>query len=294
MIPQIIAKNKKAEFMKKVVITVDSAADLPKDIAEKYGIGIMPMNVIINGEEKKDGVNITASEIFDYVDNTGKIPKTSAVPPAEYTEFFERFIKDGNAVVHLSFCSELSSTCRNAKISASTLENVYVVDTLNLAGGIGLLAIKGCMMRDNGFSAEQISERLSEFVPCAKVSYLLDNIDFLRRSGRCSAAKAFGAALLSVKPCAAMVNGRIDVVKKYVGKSKAVRLQYANEQLVNTDSIDFSTAFIYHSGVEKSELDNIAKLLKNKGFDDVITAFTGCMISLHSGRNALGIHYLTK
>ena len=62
MIPQIIAKNKKAEFMKKVVITVDSAADLPKDIAEKYGIGIMPMNVIINGEEKKDGVNITASE----------------------------------------------------------------------------------------------------------------------------------------------------------------------------------------------------------------------------------------
>ncbi len=280
--------------MKKVVITVDSAADLPKDIAEKYGIEIMPMNVIINSEEKKDGVNITASEIFDFVDNTGKIPKTSAVPPVEYTEFFERFIKDGSSVVHLSFCSELSSTCRNAKMSACNYDDVYVIDTHNLAGGIGLLAIKGSEMRDKGLGAKEICEKLSELVPYTKVSYLLDNIDFLRRSGRCSAAKAFGVSLFSVKPCAAMVNGKIEVVKKYMGKSKAVRLQYANEQLENTDKIDFSTAFIYHSGVEKSELENIAKLLKNKGFEDVITAFTGCMISLHSGRNAMGIHYLTK
>ncbi len=280
--------------MKKVVITVDSAADLPKNIAEKYGMEIMPMNVIIDGEERKDSVDITASEIFDYVDNTGKIPKTSAVPPAEYTDFFEKFTKDGKAVVHLSFCSELSSTCRNAKMAASHSDDVYVIDTLNLAGGISLLALKGCEMRDSGLSADEIYRNLSELVSHAKVSYLLDNIDFLRRSGRCSAAKAFGISLLSVKPCASMVNGKIEVIKKYMGKSKAVRLQYANEQLKNTDEIDFSTAFIYHSGVDSEELSEIGKLLKNKGFEQIITAFTGCMISLHSGRNAMGIHYLTK
>ena len=151
--------------MKRVVITADSAADLPKNIADKYGIEIMPMNVIIDGEEKKDSVDITASEIFDYVDNTGIIPKTSAVPPAEYTDFFEKFTKDGKDVVHLSFCSELSSTCRNAKMSASNYENVYVIDTHNLAGGIGLLAIKGCEMRDNGLGAKEIYEKLSERVP---------------------------------------------------------------------------------------------------------------------------------
>ena len=280
--------------MKNVVITVDSAADLPKNVADKYGIEIMPMNVIIDGEEKKDGVGITASELFDYVENTGRIPKTSAVPPAEYTEFFERFTKEGKAVVHLSFCSELSSTCRNAKMASENMKNVYVIDTHNLAGGISLLAIKGCEMRDNGFSAEEISKKMTELISDARVSYILDSIDFLRRSGRCSAAKAFGANLFSVKPCAAMVDGKIEVIKKYIGKSKAVRLQYANEQLENTDNIDFSTAFIYHSGVDKSELSEIEKLLENKGFEQVITAFTGCMISLHSGRKAVGIHYLMK
>lgn len=280
--------------MKNVVITVDSAADLPEDIADKYGIEIMPMKVIIDGVEKKDGVDITASELFDYVENTGKIPKTSAVPPAEYTEFFEGLTKGGKSVVHLSFCSELSSTCRNAKMASESMGNVYVIDTRNLAGGISLLAIKGCEMRDNGLSAEKISRNLTELIQDAKVSYILDSIDFLRRSGRCSAAKAFGANLFSVKPCAAMVDGKIEVIKKYVGKSKAVRLQYADEQLENTDNIDFSTAFIFHSGVDKSELSEIEKLLKNKGFEQVITAFTGCMISLHSGRKAMGIHYLKK
>ncbi len=280
--------------MKNVVITVDSAADLPKNIADKYGIEIMPMNVIVDGEEKKDGVDITAAELFDYVENTGRIPKTSAVPPAGYAEFFERFTKDGKAVVHLSFCSELSSTCRNAKMVSESMKNVYVIDTHNLAGGISLLAIKGCEMRDNGADAEEISKKITESVSDARVSYILDSIDFLRLSGRCSAAKAFGANLFSVKPCAAMVNGKIEVIKKYMGKSKAIRLQYANEQLENTDKIDCSTAFIYHSGVDKSELSEIEKLLKNKGFEQVITAFTGCMISLHSGRNALGIHFLQK
>ncbi len=278
--------------MKKVVITVDSAADLPRDVAERYGIEIIPMYVLMNGEERKDGVNVTAPEIFDFVDNTGEIPKTSAISIGEYTDFFERFLKDGSAVVHLSFCSELSSTCRNAKMAASALDGVYAIDTKNLAGGISLLAIRGCEMRDKGMSASEIYSGLSALIPSVRVNYLLNSIDFLRRSGRCSSAAAFGANLLSIKPCAAMIDGKIEVVKKYRGKAKAARLQYASEQLEKYNNFDYSTAFIYHSGVERSELDAVEKMLRNKGFEQVITAFTGCMISLHSARGALGIHFI--
>lgn len=280
--------------MKKVVITADSAADIPREIAEKYGIEIMPMHVIIGNCEKNDGVDITASEIFDYVEKTGEIPKTSAVSPGEYIDFFGRFTSEGKAVVHLSFCSELSSTFRNARIASARLTDVYPLDTRSLAGGIALLALKGCRMRDEGLSAEGIYSNLSAFVPRTKVSYILDDINYLKRSGRCSAAAAFGANFLSIKPCAAMVEGKIDVVKKYRGKTQAVRLQYANEQLESNKNIDYSTAFIYHSGVDNAELSVIAEMLGNKGFEQVITAFTGCMISLHSGRNALGIHFLEK
>lgn len=280
--------------MKKVVITADSAADIPSGIAEKYGIEIMPMHVIIGSDEKNDGVDITAPEIFDFVEKTGEIPKTSAVSPGEYIDFFGRFTAEGKAVVHLSFCSELSSTFRNARIASARLSDVYPLDTRSLAGGIALLALKGCEMRDEGLSAEEIYSRLSALVPKTKVSYILDDINYLRCSGRCSAAAAFGANLLSIKPCAAMVDGKIDVIKKYRGKTQAVRLQYADEQLKSLDNIDYSAAFVYHSGVDKAELSVIAEMLENAGFEQIITAFTGCMISLHSGRNALGIHFLEK
>lgn len=280
--------------MKKVVITADSAADLPKNIAEEYGIEIMPMHVILNEKEKNDGVDIGAPELFDYVEKTGEIPRTSAVSPGEYCEFFEKFTSENMAVVHLSFCSALSSTCRNARMAADNYGDVYVVDTLNLGGGIALPALIACGMRDNGMSAKEISDKISAEIHKVKVSYLLESIDFLRKSGRCSAAAALGANLLGIKPCAAMVNGKIEVIKKYRGKAKAVRLQYANEQLKNAENIDFSTAFIYHSGVCESELREIEELLKIAGFKRVIIAFTGCMISLHSGRNALGIHFISE
>lgn len=280
--------------MKNVVITVDSAADIPNEIALKYDIKIMPMHVIIGSEERNDGTGISAAEIFDYVEKTGEIPKTSAVSPGEYIDFFTRFTQDGKAVVHLSFCSELSSTFRNSRIASARLNNVYPLDTRSLGGGIALLALKGCEMRDKGMSAEEIYSHLSSLVPKSRVSYILDDINYLRNSGRCSSAAAFGANLLSIKPCAAVVDGKIDVIKKYRGKIKAVRLQYAEEQLDSYKNIDFSTAFIYHSGADKTELDAIAEMLKNAGFKQVITAFTGCMISLHSGRNALGIHFLEQ
>lgn len=278
--------------MKQVVITADSAADLPKETAEKYGIEIMPMYVVFGGEAKKDNVEISAHEIFDYVEKTGEIPKTSAVSVGEYIDFFSKFTKKGLAVVHLSFCSSLSSTHRNAKLAASGLDGVYVLDTLSLGGGISLLALKGCEMSEAGLSEEEIHSELQSLIPSCRVSYLLDSIEFLRRSGRCSAAASFGANLLSIKPCAAMIDGKIEVIKKYRGKGQAVRLQYTAEQLDKFKNIDFSAAFVYHSGVDKSELNAVEDMLKKAGFRRIITAFTGCMISLHSAKGALGIHFI--
>ena len=81
--------------MKQVVITADSAADIPNEVAEKYDIKIMPMHVIINGKEKNDGIDISAFEIFDCVEKTGEIPKTSAVSPGEYLDFFGRITSEG-------------------------------------------------------------------------------------------------------------------------------------------------------------------------------------------------------
>lgn len=280
--------------MKKVVISADSAADLPKDIAQKYGIKIMPMHVNTGGKTLREGIDVFGRDIFDCVEKTGLIPKTSAVAPGEYMDFFAEAVKKGYAVVHLSFCSGLSSTCRNAVIASARMGDVFVLDTKNLGGGIGLLAIKACQMRDSGLSAEEIFTRLRAMVDRVKVSYLLDSIEYLKISGRCSAAAVFGANLLSIKPCAGMVDGKIEILKKYKGKIKAVRLQYVSEQLEKYSDIDYSTVFVYHSGVDADEIAVITEMLRSAGFSEIIVGETGCMISLHSARGALGVHFILK
>lgn len=278
--------------MKKVIISVDSAADIPRELAAEKGIEIMPMYVVADRQTMRDGINVDGRWIFNYVERTGIIPKTSAVSPAEYMDFFAPFVKGGAAVVHLSFCGALSSTHRNAVLASARSGDVFVLDTKNLGGGIGLLALKACEMRDNGVPAEEIYSELKTLVPKARVSYLLDSVEFLRLGGRCSAASALGASLFSIKPCAGMVDGRIEILEKFKGRSKAARSLYTDRLIEKYPCADKSAAFIYHSGVDGAELEDAAKKLRNAGFRKIITAENGSIISLHSAPKAFGIHFM--
>ncbi len=279
--------------MKNVVISVDSAADLPQDFAKENGIEIMPMLVVTNGTVRRDGVDISGKDVFEYVEKTGVIPKTSAVSPGEYMDFFAPFIESGAAVVHLSFCGALSSTHRNAVIASARMGDVLVLDTKNLGGGIALLALKGCEMRDKGMPAEEIYSELKALVPKAHVSYLLDSVDFLHLGGRCSALSALGASLFSIKPCAGMVDGKIEILSKYKGKSKEAREKYVSDLIADHPYADKTAAFLCHSGVDGNELEATAEKLRKAGFRKIITAENGSIISLHSAPNAMGVHFLS-
>lgn len=278
--------------MKKIIISVDSAADLPKNFAEENGIEIMPMYVIADRKEFRDGIDIDGKGIFEYVEKTGRIPKTSAVSPNEYAEYFSALTSGGAEVIHFSFCSLLSSTHRNAVIAANQLDGVHVIDTKNLGGGIGLLALKGCSMRDKGISAEVICAEAEKLIPKTRVSYLLESVEFLRLGGRCSAVSALGANLFSIRPCAGMVDGKIEILEKFKGKSDAARVKYTENILEKYPYADKSAAFIYHSGIGESELGYAAEKLRNAGFEKIITAENGSIISIHSAPRAFGIHII--
>ena len=278
--------------MKKLIISVDSAADIPDETAKKYGIEIMPMCVVADKNILRDGIDIDGKRIFDYVDKTGVIPKTSAVSPAEYADYFAPFISSGASVLHISFCGELSSTHRNAVLAASRTDDVFVLDSKNLGGGIGLLALKACEMRSNGLPPEEIYSELKALIPKTRVSYVLNSVEFLRLGGRCSAASAFGASLLSIKPCAGVVDGKIEILEKFKGKGKAVRALYTDRLLEKYPLADKSVAFIYHSGIDSEELEDAAKKLRKVGFAKIIIAENGSIISLHSAPKAFGIHFI--
>ena len=141
----------------KVKISTDSTCDLPREFIERYDIGVLPLYIIRDGVSLRDGIDITAQDMYEYTERTGKLCSTSAVTVADYTAAWTEWLKDADAVVHVAFSSELSASCNNARIAAGEFTNVTVVDSLNLSTGFGQLVIDAAIMAGAGHSPEEIA-----------------------------------------------------------------------------------------------------------------------------------------
>lgn len=279
--------------MKSVVITVDSPADLPKELAEQFNISTIPLHIILDGNNYSDCVDIFPEDIFKAYAEKHILPTTSAIPIGEYEDFFKSFTDNGFAVVHLSLSSEISSTHRNAVIAAESFEDVYVVDSRHLTTSITLLALKAAEMRDNGKSASEIAEEITKLTDYVVTSFVLDDLEFLSKGGRCSALAAFGANVFSIKPSIDMVDGALHISKKYRGKTNDVQIRFALDKISEYDDIDYSRLVIVSAGVEDAQVATVKSAIEEKyTFDEIILAKAGCTITSHCGKNTLGILFM--
>ncbi|MBE6082790.1 MAG: DegV family protein [Tissierellaceae bacterium] len=276
-----------------IVITSDSACDLSADIVDKYNVKIIPLHVSIGDKDYKDCVNLMPDDIYRIYDKTGLLPKTSATNVLEYVEFFKQFTAKGCSVIHISLSSQVSCVYQNATLAASELSNVYVLDSLNLSTGIGLLVIKACEMRDRGLTAPDIVKNLEKLIPCVNTSFVVDSLEFLHKGGRCSSITVVGANILHIKPCIEVAEGNMRLVKKYRGKLKNAIYNYVQERLKTTTDIDYSRIFITHSGVDGDIIEMVKNIIKeNSIFKEILVTRAGCTVTSHCGSNTLGILFV--
>lgn len=284
--------------MKDVVITADSTCDLPSHIIKENNIIITPLSILLGEKSYLDGVDIFPKDIYDYVDKTGDLPKTAAVTPAQYYEFFEEITSQGKSVVHIGLSSAISSSYQNACIAASEFEDVYCIDSKSLCMAMGLLVLKACDFRAKGFDAKKISNRVNSIVAKVSTTFVLNDLEYLHKGGRCSSVAKFSANILGIKPSIAVdpQTGTLDVAKKYRGKMDVVYKQYINDCLKDINKIDPSRIVIANSGGISPDIISFAKgVIEGKDkFAQVITADAGCTISSHCGPKTLAIFYIKK
>ena len=280
---------------KHVYITADSPCDLPGDLIEKYDIRITPLTIILGMESHLDGVDVHIEDLFAYHERTGETAKTSAIAPQTYIDLFQELTRDGGEVVHIGLSSKISSTCQNAKIAASEVPGVYVIDSLALHTGMSHLILEACSRREQGMDAARIAQEVTALVPKVQTTFMVNTLDYLKAGGRCSALTAFGANLLSIKPCIGMSEGSLGVIKKYRGKVDKVYKQYIDDRLADLTNVDTRRAFVSHSALEEGFFNSLVDYVKQKGiFQQVLTSVTGCTICAHSGPDAFALIYMTK
>lgn len=280
---------------KKVIITSDSTCDLSKELIEKYNIKILPMGVTLGEKLYSDGVDITPDKIYAYFEETGTLPKTSAINMTDFADFFEKYTSEGYAVINFTISSEMSTTFNSSRLAAEEFEDVYTIDSRNLSTGIGLLVLKAAEMAANGESAEAIVAEINNTIGRVDASFVIDKLNYLHKGGRCSAVAALGANLLKLKPCIEVKEGKMGVGKKYRGKYADVLKEYVAERLQNSDDIEFDRIFITHAGCDEQIVNDVYEQVKaTLPFNEILLTRAGCTVSSHCGPDTLGILFIRK
>lgn len=279
----------------KVIITSDSTCDLSSELKARYHIETVPLYIIMNGTSYRDGLDISPDDIYRFVEQNKKLPTSSAATVADYQDFFQKFISEGNTVVHIGLGSKFSASVNNAAIAAKELNGVYVVDSQNLSTGTGLLVLAAADLRNQGLAAAEIAHEVQKLVGQTRASFVIDRLDYLYKGGRCSALAALGANLLNLKPLIEVKDGAMGVGKKYRGKIEQVMPQYAKQRLEAFPKIRSNRIFITHSGTSAENVNAVKKAVEAYGrFDEILVTRAGCVISNHCGYNTLGVLFITE
>lgn len=280
---------------KPVIIASDSTCDLNEELIKRYDVRIEPLSVELGDEVYRDGVDVDPDRIYAHYEATGQLPKTAAPNIADFVSFFGELTADGSEVVFFTISAEMSSTYNNARIAAEEFEGVYVVDTRNLSTGGGLLVVTAGELAKQGKSAKEIAAYCTALTPRVSASFVVDDLEFLHKGGRCSAVAAFGANVLQLKPCITVHGGKMGVGKKYRGKFASVLQKYIADQLGDGSGVELDRIFVTHAGCDEAIYNACIEQVKSIApFGEVLLTRAGCTISSHCGRNTLGVLFIRK
>ena len=279
----------------KIKIMSDSTCDLSRELVEKYDIGIVPLIVVKDGKEHNDGINLTPADIFAHVAAGGDLCSTAALGVGEYQAHFEKYAGEYDGVLHINISSEFSSSYQNACLAADEFENVKVVDSRNLSTGQGLVVLKACELAQTCQSLEQLQQQVQEFTSRVEASFLLDQLKYMVKGGRCSAVVALGANLLNLKPCIEVKDGKMSVVKKYRGNYAKCLSSYVKDRLADREDLDKETLFVTHTVITDECRDSVTAAIDTYAdFENIYWAEAGCTVSCHCGPGTLGVLFVRK
>lgn len=278
----------------KIKLVTDSASDITKEDAKKLDCAIVPLSVILGDKSYTDGVDVTAEDIYKYVDKNNVLPKTAANNEYTYEEVFKKYSSSYDAVVHVALSSGISASCNNAEAAAKKFNNVFVVDSLSLSSGLALLLYKARELADEGKTGKQIAETLNKLTHKVQASFVVETLDYLKMGGRCSMLQALGANVFKIRPSLVLINGKIIAGKKHRGKQIEVIKSYVADILATHPNADLSRCFVTHSKINPEYAEVVKQAAKEFGFNEVLEREAQCTIVSHCGPGTIGLLYIDK
>jgi len=268
-----------------VTVVTDSVANLPADVTEKYGIPIVPLRIVWDGEVFRDGVDITPQEFYVRLQEDKRMPTTSTIAPEELLQVLRPPAEEGKSIVAIFLAHELSATvdvAQKVQLLAPTLP-LHVVDSRTAAMAEGFVVLEAARAAADGATVEQVVARAQEMIPRVHILGVVETLEYLRRGGRIGAAAAFLGSMLQMKPIVGIPPGHGSVI----GVARPRTWKNAIEQMLELMGEEVGERPVHAAighGAREEEAHALAEALRQR-FDVqelYITYFTPVM-GVHTG-----------
>lgn len=279
----------------KVNIIVDSTTDLRPGLRDQFTV--VHLTVSFGDKEYVDGVTISHKEFYEKLIESDVLPTTSQATPAAFEAVFARVAERGETAVVLTLAAGLSGTYQSAVIAAEEYPGiVHVVDGTSVAIGTGILAEQALRYRDQGLSAGEIAEKLEQDKGRIHVVALLDTLEYLKKGGRISSAVAVAGGILSIKPVAAVKDGKIVMLGKARGSKQGNNLLV--QEIQKAGGVDFDRPVLLgYTGLSDVLLKKYiedSKALWENGVQQLEYVSIGSVVGTHAGPGAVAVAFFRK
>jgi len=277
-----------------VRIVTDSACDLSAEVAEEWGIEIVPLSIRFGDDEFIDREELSVAEFWSRCVNMSTLPETAAPAPGQFEAAYRRLVDDGaTGIVVVSLSAALSATIQSAELAARSIADddtidvdIRIVDSRTVSMGIGTIAIACARAAADGASVDDVEALAIDLSERTRVFAALDTLDNLKKGGRIGGAKAFLATALSIKPIIDVTGGVVAEAGKQRTRSKA--LAHLVERFKSYGGRVENLAVLH---ADCSDVDVFVEMLEPHYDGDILVGEIGPVIGTHGGRGTIGVAF---
>lgn len=271
-----------------IKIVTDSSADLPTELAERWDITVVPCNVMLGDTGYKDGVDISADDLYRHMADGNHYPTTSQPSEADFQLVYKALMDQGHQVLSIHVSGKLSGTLNSAEQAKASLEDgaeVQIIDSQLASIPMGLVVLSAAQLGADGASLADVAAQVSADLPLTDCYFLLDTLEYLQKGGRIGKAQAFVGSVLNVKPILGLENGEVLPIERSRSRQRGLRrlLDLAHRAAPLTRlAVIHSTEPLIAQGL-KYELSDLLPE------EQIISARFGATLGAYIGPGAVGV-----
>jgi len=213
--------------MSRIAVVTDSAAALPVELVERHQIHVVPILLCWDDRTYRDGVDITASEVYRRLREAKSLPTTSAPSVGDFVRAYTQLGQEVDGIVSIHVSSSLSATYQAARVASEAVGEVVtvrLVDSGTAAMGQGFAALAAARAAAGGAGLEEVAREAERVSQRTLVFAMLDTLEYLRRSGRAGRAVSLATSALDIKPILYLDGGGVDLLARPRTRQRAMRV----------------------------------------------------------------------